>query len=99
MCIRDSRWLSYIRAAAKARFSPEDTMDISDCGEKVKQIISDNLKSLGVIDFIKPISIIDKDFQAKIKKLGSDRARASSMEPVSYTHLRAHETVLDLVCR
>ena len=21
------------------------------------------------------------------------------MEPVSYTHLRAHETVLDLVCR
>ena len=22
-----------------------------------------------------------------------------SIEPVSYTHLRAHETVLDLVCR
>ncbi|WDT36779.1 hypothetical protein PVA38_11040 [Streptococcus pneumoniae D39] len=22
-----------------------------------------------------------------------------SVEPVSYTHLRAHETVLDLVCR
>ena len=22
-----------------------------------------------------------------------------SLEPVSYTHLRAHETVLDLVCR
>ena len=24
---------------------------------------------------------------------------ASGMPPVSYTHLRAHETVLDLVCR
>ena len=23
----------------------------------------------------------------------------SVLEPVSYTHLRAHETVLDLVCR
>ncbi len=78
--INDLRWLSYIRAAAKARFSPEDALDISDCGEKVRKIISDNLKALGVIDFIKPISIIDKDFQAKIKKLGSDRARASSME-------------------
>ena len=22
-----------------------------------------------------------------------------SLEPVSYTHLRAHETVLDIVCR
>ena len=33
-----------------------------------------------------------------------DRALESSLEgfniwPVSYTHLRAHETVLDLVCR
>ena len=28
---------------------------------------------------------------------GPDNAR--SMIPVSYTHLRAHETVLDLVCR
>ena len=27
--------------------------------------------------------------------LGGDRA----VNPVSYTHLRAHETVLDLVCR
>ena len=27
------------------------------------------------------------------------RAIAKTGEPVSYTHLRAHETVLDLVCR
>src|SRR5664280_3026253 len=26
-------------------------------------------------------------------------AMTASREPVSYTHLRAHETVLDLVCR
>ncbi len=78
--INDLRWLSYIRAAAKARFSPEDTLDISDCGEKVKKIISDNLKALGIEDFIKPISIIDKDFEAKISKVGSDKGKASSME-------------------
>ena len=28
-----------------------------------------------------------------------DLARARGLAPVSYTHLRAHETVLDLVCR
>lgn len=78
--INDLRWLSYIRAAAKVRFAPEDALDISDCGEKVKKIISDNLKALGVEDFIKPISIIDKDFESKISKLGSDKAKASSME-------------------
>ena len=35
--------------------------------------------------------------------LGADRAvdldAVRGLEPVSYTHLRAHETVLDLVCR
>ena len=28
-----------------------------------------------------------------------ERAAAVNTDPVSYTHLRAHETVLDLVCR
>ena len=30
---------------------------------------------------------------------GAPQAVATRMKPVSYTHLRAHETVLDLVCR
>ena len=30
---------------------------------------------------------------------GDDGASLASTTPVSYTHLRAHETVLDLVCR
>ena len=29
----------------------------------------------------------------------AERAERQEPEPVSYTHLRAHETVLDLVCR
>ena len=30
---------------------------------------------------------------------GATRRRADFLEAVSYTHLRAHETVLDIVCR
>ena len=35
------------------------------------------------------------------RRLGVDRGieRQIVVRPVSYTHLRAHETVLDLVCR
>lgn len=40
------KWLSYIRAAAKARFEPTQTLDISDCGEKVKELISGHLKAI-----------------------------------------------------
>src|SRR5665811_2374732 len=32
-------------------------------------------------------------------EVGSSEVTLDSGEPVSYTHLRAHETVLDLVCR
>ena len=38
--------------------------------------------------------------QEKTIEIGRDLpAGAYSLYPVSYTHLRAHETVLDLVCR
>ena len=38
-----------------------------------------------------------------LRRLGAavagDPDRLAGLQPVSYTHLRAHETVLDLVCR
>ena len=33
------------------------------------------------------------------KKKAANRKNQRTTTPVSYTHLRAHETVLDLVCR
>ena len=36
--------------------------------------------------------------RAQFEKL-ADVLFQRTLEPVSYTHLRAHETVLDLVCR
>jgi len=78
--INDLRWLSYIRAAAKARFSPEDPMDISDCGQKVKQIISEHLKAKGVINYIKPVTLFDDDFDNLISSIDSNKGKASSME-------------------
>ena len=35
----------------------------------------------------------------KVLELTAIEHRIDRLEPVSYTHLRAHETVLDLVCR
>jgi len=78
--INNLRWLGYIRAAAKARFEPENSLDISDCGEKVKKIISDHLDALGVKQFIEPITLFDNDFEEKINRIKSDKGKASSME-------------------
>lgn len=76
----DVKWLSYIRTAAKMRYAPETKLDISDCGEKVKKIISEHLTSSGVIQWIEPITLFEKDFEAKIENNMSDEAIASSME-------------------
>lgn len=73
------KWMSYIRAGAKVRFEPEDAIDISDCGEKAKELISQHLKSNGVYQWIEPITLFDKDFKEKINH-GSAEAIASTME-------------------
>ncbi|MDS0526192.1 type I restriction endonuclease subunit R [Clostridium sp. SHJSY1] len=78
--LNDVKWLSYIRAGAKARFRPNEEFDISDCGEKVKEIIEKHLVSLGVQQWIEPITLFEKNFQSKINSLNSDEAQASAME-------------------
>ena len=76
----DVKWLAYIRTAAKMRYTPESKLDISDCGEKVKKIISEHLTSSGVIQWIEPITLFEDDFEIKIENNMSDEAIASSME-------------------
>ncbi len=78
--LHDLKWLSYIRAAAKARFEPEIAIDISDCGEKAKELISKHLRAEGVSQWIQPITLFEKDFKEKMNSLQSDEAIASSME-------------------
>lgn len=78
--LNDVKWLSYIRAGAKAKYSPQDELDISDCGEKVRQLIEEHLKSLGIIQWIEPITLFEDDFKNKINTLKSDEAQASAME-------------------
>ncbi|MBU3190744.1 type I restriction endonuclease subunit R [Clostridium bowmanii] len=78
--INDVKWLVYIRAGAKAKYTPQDELDISDCGEKVREIIEKHLKSLGVFQWIEPITLFGDDFKGKINTLKSDEAQASAME-------------------
>lgn len=78
--LNDLKWLSYVRAGAKARFEPDTVIDISDCGEKARKLISQHLKSQGVYQWILPITLFDKDFKEKMNSLKTDEAIASGME-------------------
>ena len=44
-------------------------------------------------------AVVGFGFEEVRLQIGKAPTRATHLGPVSYTHLRAHETVLDLVCR
>ncbi|GAK41829.1 HsdR family type I site-specific deoxyribonuclease [Paenibacillus urinalis] len=71
--------LGVIRQLAKSRFSIDDGMDISDCGEKVRQIVHDFLRSAG-IDARDPVSILDVSFKEELDKNTLPETKAAQME-------------------
>ena len=72
--------LTQIRAYARAHFLQEDArLNWSDIGAKVKKLIDDRIDA-SVRELMKPVSVLDQDFDQKIAALPHDEARASVME-------------------
>ena len=58
---------------------------------------SDTILEVAMQAFAEPLRL-EKEIHALLEKMEHDHSEAI-LHAVSYTHLRAHETVLDLVCR
>jgi type I restriction enzyme, R subunit len=86
----DLKFLGKVRQYARNRFRDEQ-MDISDCGEKVKKLITEHLYATDIQALHKPVSILEKNFEAKVKNLSTDQAKASEME-----HAIRHEIKVKL---
>ena len=72
--------LTEIRAYVRAHFLREDaSVDWTEIGAKVKRLVDERI-SAGVRELMKPVSILDQDFDRKIASLPHDEARASLME-------------------
>ena len=85
----DSRALDYrdrlvrlteIRAYVRAQFLREDAKaDWTEIGAKVKKLVDERIGAQ-VREMMRPVSILDQDFDQKIAALPHDEARASIME-------------------
>ena len=72
--------LTEIRAYVRAQFLREDAdLDWTDIGAKVKRLVDERIDAQ-VRELMKPVSILDQDFEQKIASLPHDEARASIME-------------------
>ncbi len=73
------RWLGKIRGTARARYR-DDRLDLSGCGEKVRQLIADAVVADGIEILVKEVQLFSPEFDEKVEALESDEAKASEME-------------------
>ncbi|WP_046215911.1 type I restriction endonuclease subunit R [Paenibacillus wulumuqiensis] len=77
-------FLGKVRQAAKSRYRVEE-LDISDCGEKVKQLIIDHIRASQVVTIHEPVDILSNQFDKHLSQFQGE-AKASEME-----HALRHE--------
>ncbi|KFA91133.1 hypothetical protein Q664_24215 [Archangium violaceum Cb vi76] len=91
--VDDLRWLGKIRAAARARFR-DRSLDLGDCGAKVRQLIEESVTAEGIQILVKEVSLFGREFEEKLEALKTPEARASEMEHAlrHEIHVRLEET-------
>ena len=75
----DLGWLGRIRGAARARYR-DDQLDLTGCGEKVRQLIESVVVAEGIEILVKEVQILSTEFDEKIEALETEDAKASEME-------------------
>lgn len=61
-------------------YNPTEKINLREIGEKVKEIISQNLKVESINQFIKPISLLDSKFDKQIEQFESSKTKAILIE-------------------
>ena len=86
-----ARRFGYLLRMVKERYK-DDSLDITDAGEKVKALINEHLVDLGINPKIPPIELLSDDFMAHVQKHahGDPEAKASEMEHAIRKHCTVH---------
>ncbi len=82
----------YIMRVAKERYK-DDSLDLGDAGQKVRDLINEHLISLGINPKVPPVELLSEDFIARLNQHagGNAEAKASEMEHAIRKHCTVHE--------
>ncbi|WP_121440228.1 type I restriction endonuclease subunit R [Salisediminibacterium halotolerans] len=87
--VDDLKWLGKIRKLAKSRYHlDEGTMDISDCGGKVRELIEEYVYASTPEVLFEPVNILTNKFDEKLAELKSPEAKAAEMEHAIKNEIR-----------
>jgi len=83
--------LGYLQQVAKERYK-DDTLNLGDAGQKVRDLINEHLISLGINPKVPPVELLSGDFLEKLDEHagGNAEAKASEMEHAIRKHCTVH---------
>lgn len=83
--------LGYIQRVARERYKDE-TLNLGDAGEKVRNLINEHLISLGINPKVPPVELLAEDFVDRLNEHaeGNAEAKASEMEHAIRKHCTVH---------
>jgi type I restriction enzyme R subunit len=84
--------LGYIQRVARERYKDE-TLNLGDAGQKVRDLINEHLISLGINPKVPPAELLAEDFVAQLNQhaAGNAEAKASEMEHAIRKHCTVHQ--------
>ena len=86
-----ARRFGYILRVTKERYK-DDSLDLGDAGQKVRDLINEHLISLGINPKVPPVELLSDDFIAQLNQhaAGNAEAKASEMEHAIRKHCTVH---------
>jgi type I restriction enzyme R subunit len=86
-----ARRLGYILRVTKERYK-DDSLNLGDAGQKVRDLINEHLISLGINPKVPPVELLSEDFISQLNQhaRGNAEAKASEMEHAIRKHCTVH---------
>ncbi|MCY1196695.1 type I site-specific deoxyribonuclease, HsdR family [compost metagenome] len=83
--------LGYLQQVAKERYK-DDSLDLGNAGQKVRDLINEHLISLGINPKVPPVELLSEDFLERLNEHagGNPEAKASEMEHAIRKHCTVH---------
>ncbi|MCX4190811.1 type I restriction endonuclease subunit R [Methylophaga sp. OBS3] len=84
--IPDLKLWGKIQNAARNKYR-DDSLNISDAGEKVKRLVDEHIISTGIDPKIPPVDLMAANFEESLEKIQSKESRASEIESAIKHHI------------
>ncbi len=84
--LSDLKFIGKINLGARNLFR-DSQLNLAGVGEKVRQLIDENIRATGVDPKIPPVELFDTTFKDKVQEHKSDRAKASDIEHAIKHHI------------